>query len=94
MERRGSMEVSIGDRRRNMKPIRFKGCNSTYAKDQPEYLPLPVYKTDGMVVSCWKMGFMERIISLVTGKVYFALMTFNRPLQPQKASVRKKELIG
>jgi len=77
-----------------MNIIRFKECNSTYAENQPEYLPLPAYKSkDGIVVSCWKMEFFERIIALFTGKVYFALMTFNQPLQPQKASVVKRELI-
>jgi hypothetical protein len=67
-----------------MKPINFKESNCVYAKDQKEYLPLPVYKTkDGEVTSCWKFSFFERIKILFTGKVYLTLLTFNNPLQPQ-----------
>ncbi len=39
-----------------MKPIEFEEQNCIYAKDQPEYLPLPAHKTeDGrvMVDSPW-----------------------------------------
>lgn len=39
-----------------MIPIEFPEQNCVYAKDQPEYLPLPVHKTpDGMVISCWAL---------------------------------------
>ena len=30
-----------------MKPIEFKDQNVVYAKDQPEYLPLPALRIDG-----------------------------------------------
>lgn len=29
-----------------MKPIEFNEQNAVYAKDQPEYTPLPVFKND------------------------------------------------
>ena len=52
-----------------MKPIEFPEQNCVYAKDQPEYLPLPVHKTeDGMVVSCWRLTWRERLRVLLTGK--------------------------
>jgi len=67
-----------------MKPIQFKQSNCTYAKDQPEYLPLPVYKDEhGLVISCWKLSLWERLIILITGKLWWSVMTFNNPLQPQ-----------
>ena len=73
-----------------MKPIEFKEQNCIYAKNQPEYLPLPVYKTgDGTVKSCWKLSFHERLKVLLTGKIWLMVMTFNHPLQPSLLSVNK-----
>jgi hypothetical protein len=76
-----------------MKPVKFKGFNTVYAKDQPEYLPLPVYRSyGGEVLSCWKMSWRERLVALLTGRVWLNLLTFNNPLQPQRIMVglRKK----
>jgi len=72
-----------------MKIVKFKEVNSNYAKDQPEYNTLPAHRTvDGQVTSCWKLSFLERLQVLITGRVYFTLMTFNNPLQPQRASIK------
>lgn len=39
-----------------MTPKTFPEVNVIYAKDQPEYNPLPVYKdSQGTVVSCWEL---------------------------------------
>lgn len=71
-----------------MRPIIFEGANVTYAKDQPEYLPLPAYKSiDGIVTTCWELTPEERIEILETGCVYLQQMTFNQPLQPVKISL-------
>lgn len=71
-----------------MIPITFPEHNCVYAKDQPEYLPLPVHKTvDGMVISCWQLTWRERLKVLFTGCVWYSILTFNRPLQPQRPSV-------
>jgi len=71
-----------------MQPIEFKGVNVTYAKDQPEYTPLPVYKTpDGEITSCWRLTFKERLKVLFTGNVWVSLLTFNKPLQPMRPFV-------
>ena len=74
-----------------MEPVKFKECNVVFAKDQPEYLPLPAHISpgrDGEATSCWKMSLWERLIVLFTGKVYLQLLTFGGPLQPQILSVR------
>jgi len=74
-----------------MKPIEFKGCNVVFAKDQPEYLPLPAHKSqdpEGIVTTCWKLTWRERFLILITGQFFFQQMTFNNSLQPQKPSVR------
>jgi len=75
-----------------MKPIEFEGFNCTYAKDQPEYLPLPVHKTPGgEVISCWALTWRERLRVLFAGRVWHSVLTFNAPLQPQRPSVRKPD---
>lgn len=66
-----------------MIPTEFENQNIVFAKDQPEYLPLPAHKTeDGRVISFWKLedGDIEKIKEL--GGIYIDSMTFNKPLQP------------
>jgi len=56
---------------------------AVYAKDQPPYQPLPVWRDeDGTVLSRWHCSWRERLRILVTGDVYLWQMTFGRPLQP------------
>jgi len=78
-----------------MKPVSFKHQNVIYAKDQPEYQPLPALKLDtpsGEVISCWQMSFKERMKVLFTGKVWVSLASFNNPLTPSFLSVNRKEV--
>jgi hypothetical protein len=71
------------------RPVAFHEQNGVLAKDQPEYLPLPVYRApDGQVTSCWELDEDERAIVARTGKVYLTVLTFGRPLQPQIVSAR------
>ena len=71
-----------------MNPIEFEGHNTVYAKDQPEYLPLPVFKSKtGEVTSCWRLTWVERLQVLFFGRVYITILTFNKPLQPLRPSV-------
>jgi hypothetical protein len=66
-----------------MKPSKFHGSNITFAENQPEYLPLPAYRTsDGTVTTAWKMSLWERVKVLFTGTIYLQMLTFNHPLQP------------
>ena len=78
-----------------MKPIEFKHQNIVFAKDQPEYQPLPALKLDsenGEVISCWKLSFKERIRIIFTGKLWLSLMTFNKPLTPHFLAVNRKDV--
>ena len=81
-----------------MKPIEFKEQNVVIAKDQPEYLPLPAYKEKksdkGEVIACWKLSWRERFKVLWTGKMWWCALTFHQPLQPQRPSVDKWELLN
>jgi len=71
-----------------MKPIEFPEHNCVCAKDQPQYLPLPVYKTeDGVATSCWALSWRERLKVLFTGRIWWSVLTFNHPLQPQRPEV-------
>ena len=78
-----------------MKPIKFKEQNCTFAKDQPEYIPLPalrLHSNGGEVISCWKMSFIERLKVLFTGKVWLSLMMFGQPVTPSFLSVYRKKV--
>ncbi len=58
-----------------------------FAKDQPEYITLPSFRTgdpDGRVVTRWRLTFRERLRILLTGDLWLSLLTFNHPLQPVK----------
>jgi hypothetical protein len=71
-----------------MKPVEFPQQNTVYAKDQPEYMPLPAYRTpDGQeVTACWGMTWRERLRVLLSGRVYVTLLTFGGPLTPSIVS--------
>jgi len=71
-----------------MKAIEFPEHNMVLAKDQPEYLPLPVFRApDGLVVSCYRLTWRERLKLLFTGRFWLQQLTFNQPLQPQCPTV-------
>ncbi len=68
-----------------MNPVKFKEHNKVYAKDQDEYLSLPVYEDGedgGRVIHCWKLSIRERITLLFTGKLWINVLNFGKPLQP------------
>lgn len=65
-----------------MKAIDFRGTNIVFAKDQPEYLPLPALVHDDKVITCWEVTDedLERIKK--DRKIYLEIWTFKKPLQP------------
>lgn len=78
-----------------MKPVEFKHQNIVFAKDQPQYQPLPALKIDsptGEVISCLKLSFKERIKVLFCGRIWLSLMSFNQPLTPSFLAVNRKEI--
>jgi hypothetical protein len=71
-----------------MKPISFKGQNVVFAKDQPEYQPLPALRMpDGEVITCWELSDEELEGVTKTKRIYLSQLTFNQALQPVKISV-------
>lgn len=69
-----------------MKPIdpgEKYGKSVIYAKDQPEYAPLPArVDFEGATFTIWKLGWRERLAALFIGKLSLRLLTFGKPLQP------------
>lgn len=79
-----------------MKPIEFLEQTVVIAKDQQQYLPFPAYRfqndTQGRIVSCWKLSWRERLSILWSGVLWQQILTFHKPLQPQKLSTEKPEM--
>jgi len=78
-----------------MKPVKFKETNTIFAKDQPQYLQLPAFKdAEGRVTVCYHLTIWERLTVLFKGNIWFQSLTFNKPLQPQKLSVKRPDMRG
>ena len=76
-----------------MRPIPFKECNCTFGENQKEYRPFPALRNkEGDVVLCWGLSFKERVILLFTGKLWWGIRTFNKPMTPQHVTVKKSDL--
>jgi hypothetical protein len=63
-----------------------------FAKDQPEYLPLPANYKFPYVETKWKLTWKERVHILFRGSLYLKLMTFGKPLQPVRLSCLREEM--
>lgn len=75
-----------------MKPVDFAGSNVVYAKNQPEYMPLPARRMpDGTVTTCWALSWRERCAVLFRGCFFLDVLTFNSPLQPLRPHVKESE---
>lgn len=71
-----------------MEPIKFKESNAVAAKNQPPYIPLPMWRKkddpEGRIVCCWEATWKERIRILFTGRLYLSMLTFNKPITPNR----------
>lgn len=76
-----------------MKLDYFPEVTTTFAKDQSQYRDLPAYRyqddDQGRIVFCWKLSWKERIIVLLSGRLWHQVLTFKLPLQPQMLGVDK-----
>ena len=81
-----------------MKPVSpvvpgYELLETVYAKDQPNYKPLPVWKQhDGTTLSRWRLTWKERLRVLFSGNVYLWILTFNQPLQPVMLQTEKPQM--
>jgi hypothetical protein len=61
-----------------------------FAKDQPQYIPLPAVVLDGVhgrVITRWTLTEEERQAVLEGADLYLELLTFGQPLQPMRLTV-------
>jgi hypothetical protein len=76
-----------------MEPVEFREAMTIIAKNQPEYMALPAYEYEddpcGRTVFCWKLTWKERFRLLRTGLLWHQVLTFEKPLQPQRLQVDK-----
>lgn len=75
-----------------MTPIAFDGCNTVYGAGQPNYLPLPAHDSEGRVTSCWQLTWRERLIVMITCRLWLQQLNFGKSLQPQKPHVDRPVL--
>lgn len=82
-----------------MKPRDFKERTRIFGKPswmtEKECGPLPVHFNGKSVISCWKMGFIERLRALIFGRIWVWVFT-GRETQPpialdSRRTVFKKE---
>jgi hypothetical protein len=57
-------------------------CEVVYAKNQPEYEPLPAFRTQTCVVTRWKLSDDERRHIAGGGDLFICMMNFGRPILP------------
>lgn len=63
-----------------------------FAKDQPEYFPLPAsVSPDGLVMTEWEPTAAELELLLTGGRIRIWLHTFGKPLQPISVQVAEPE---
>jgi len=75
-----------------MRPVSpvIKGvAEVTYAKDQPQYIPLPAIRArDGMITTRWQCTWKERLAILLSGNLFLQVHTFGKKLQPVRLFTR------
>lgn len=70
-----------------MKPIEFAECNTTWAKDQKPFLPLPAFTNDQETISLWQLTWRERITVLFSGRIWHRQSNYKQKLQGVSMSV-------
>lgn len=76
-------------------PVFEFGTEVVYAKDQPEYIPLPAIRfpaQEGLVVTRWTFTSEERDAIYDGADLYLATWTFNQPLQPLLLTTSPEEI--
>ena len=66
----------------------FQPKEIVYAKDQPQYTPIPVLRnSQGVVLSRWELSDREREAIANGADIFMSNCTFNQPLQPVRLEV-------
>ena len=72
-----------------MTPVEFEQSNITYAKDQPEYQPLPAHvdSSHQIATTCWEFTDEEIELLRTTKRIWLQQYIFGQALQPQLPAV-------
>ena len=69
-------------------------ANVNYGAKQSEYESLPAFRDlDGVVVTRWKLTWLERLEVFFSGDLWLTVLTFNQPLCPVKMETKEPELV-
>lgn len=75
-----------------VEPTTLVGDPIVFAKDQPEYRPLPARKTsEGKVITEWQLTDEERWRIAHGENIRLTMLTFNLPLQPVLLEVTSEQ---
>jgi len=80
-----------------MKSFKFIECNAVFAKGNEEYEAhayvdhSPKGKKD--IVTCYTLTKMERLMVLLTGKIWVNITSVNGKLRPMRLSVLKQHML-
>jgi hypothetical protein len=87
--RRQELHAEGGYEVRPVDPVVSDGWHTVvFAKDQPEYNPLPaVRNSEGDVITDWEPSRDELVRLLLGGRVRLTVLTFGHPLQPVRLEV-------
>ena len=76
-----------------MELIEFDEQTNIIAENQEQYLDLPAHvDSEGTVTCCWKPSWKERFQILFGKEVWHQVLTFNKPLQPQRLTLEKPDM--
>lgn len=73
-----------------MTPVSFVGQTIIFAKDQPEYQPLPAHvdrSPQKIVTTCWELSDEELELLRQTKRIWLQQYSFGQALQPQLPSI-------
>lgn len=76
-----------------MKPIAFPEQTMVLAKNQPPFKPLPVYQDERETISCWRLGWFERLRVLWTGVLWLRQINYGQSLQAQAPTTRRPFIV-
>ena len=63
-----------------MSPYSFDEVDRVYAKDQPEYQPLPAWSDDQETRTAWRLTWVERFTVLFKGTLWLRQLNYGQPL--------------
>lgn len=77
-----------------MKQIGFKMANNSLGTNGKKPVPVFVDESARLVVSCWKMSFRERILTLFTGRIWVCTISDPKNVQPSVLSTNTEKIFG